>query len=138
MAFKALNSILKAIFLRYLLFRVRSILVCARLAVCAEKHQKPDGTDERNKCDEIPPSALSYIVQTTNAYCQTRNYYSKAVNIHKGYYSHRPSCTSNETQYKADSKHNKDIEQAEIPVLTATGTAAEIRILLQTFHIPIH
>ncbi len=111
---------------RYLcFFGVGTVLVGALVAGRAGQHQVVDG-------DQEEPAAFAHVVHSSYANGNRRNEHDQGINVSQpvaGSGSH-----AGESQYQ----RNDEVEQDEIPVLSATGTAIELGKVRQYGQIIIH
>lgn len=102
--------------------RVWTPLIVTWLAICAEPDKEDDCTNNRNEADEIPPTALTNVVKTANAYCQTWNKNSNRVDVAE-------ESKSNKCENEAKNEAKDKIKKGKHPVLRTTCATREISIL---------
>lgn len=85
------------------------------------KDDEPDTADYGNEVDEYPPSALTYVVHTTDTYGEAGDEVDKAEDAVEDH-----ACLAKaQKDYVAD-----EHVEAGIPVLGAGGATVEVGVLL--------
>src|SRR5829696_181523 len=118
------------------LFRVRAIPIVARRPLRHGEHQQHYSSDQRYQVYEYPPARAVYVVEPPYGHGQARDEDGQAVDP-----AQQPCAGIGAAGAKqgVDPRQHYgyyDVEEHEVPVLLAPGSATEHGILLECFKVP--
>src|SRR5687768_1596748 len=119
-------------------YRVGPVFVIAGVAGCEVKYQKYDRANTRNECEQYIPTALADIVEPPHGHGHARHDRRQRVeNVKRAIPNILDRQPQNVVQDHCRDSEDR-IEQHEEPILLTPCAAAEYRIFLKDFQIPIH
>src|SRR5215217_1595580 len=118
------------------LFRVRAIPIVAQRPLRHGEHQQHYSSDQRYQVYEYPPARAVYVVEPPYGHGQARNEDGQAVDPAQQPCAGIGAAGAKQGVDPPQHYGYYDVEEHEVPVLLAPGSATEHGILLECFKVP--